>query len=64
MSLAGLPRSDSKWWSEAVKHSNEVKEQSCNHFFERNKKEVTCRKCNMGFIADGSLRIEKGKLIV
>ena len=50
-SLPDLPKSDSKFWSEAVKFTSKVKNsEPCEHYFEYKENcEIGCKHCTVGF---------------
>lgn len=65
MRPSSLPKSDSKFWKNAKKYSQESKPEKCEHFFVRKSgSEVSCKKCNIGWTMDGKIKVEEGKLVI
>ncbi len=66
MILPDLPASDDKFWEHAKKiKMNKSKAKKCSHEFKRmSGSEICCILCNIGFIANGYLKIKNGKLVV
>ncbi len=64
--LPPLPASNHRFWKGAKNIKIDNSEyKKCKHKFKRmSGREVCCILCNIGFVADGSLKIENGKLVV
>ena len=64
--LPDLPSSNNKFWQGARTFKKEMGEiKPCDHYFEyRGAREITCKKCNIGYYLLGNERVVDGKLVI